>query len=105
MDAYEPEAEAADGVELFDLLMEQRADGRFELTPIVARWLADRADRVRAASPATPEAVAVTASVLHLLATEHAGEESTWGPAADKARSWLAGRPETASFDAEELLV
>ncbi|MCB9593028.1 MAG: VWA domain-containing protein [Sandaracinaceae bacterium] len=81
-------AEASDRV--FDLLMTQKADGRFERSRELDAWLGGRAAALVAAIAAHGEAIACTAIVLALLEAEAPERRSEWTPAADKARGWLA---------------
>jgi hypothetical protein len=86
---------------LFDVLMTQRADGSFARSPVLLAWLGgERIARLKAAVTRTAcdEAIAFTATVLHLLQREHGDREDEWKPAAAKARAWLAKQP--TQFDA-----
>lgn len=75
---------------VFDLLMTQKADGRFERSPLLLAWLgADRADALARAIAQHGEPL-VTAVVIALLAREAPDRESEWRPAVSKAERWLA---------------
>lgn len=88
---------------LYDLLMTQRADGRFESSPALLRWLGtERAARLAAATAQAGEASVVTALVVLLLEREASERSAEWKPAVHKARAWLAAQPTT--FDAASLL-
>lgn len=87
---------------LFDLLMTQKADGRFETSAELTAWLGARADRLSDAIARHTEPVAVTALVLALLEREAEDRESEWRLAADKATAWLGDRG--ADVDVDTLL-
>ncbi|MDQ3036819.1 MAG: hypothetical protein M3Y87_30780, partial [Myxococcota bacterium] len=78
---------------VFDLLMTQKADGRFERTPTLDAWLgAARRAPLDAAIATHGEALACTAVVIALLEAEAADRDSEWRPAVDKAKAWLAAK-------------
>jgi Ca-activated chloride channel family protein len=88
---------------LYDLLMTQRADGRFESSPALLRWLGlERAARLAAAIAEVGEAAVVTALVVLLLEREAQDRGAEWRPAVHKARRWLAAHAKT--FDASCVL-
>ena len=74
---------------LYDLLLTQRADGSFLLTPALEGWLGNRAKRVRKEADKLGEALVATAVVVALLAAEMADREAEWKMAAGKAKKWL----------------
>lgn len=83
-----PAPEATDRV--FDVLMTQKADGRFARSAVLDAWLgAARATKLDDAIANHGEA-AVTAVIVVLLAREAADRESEWRPAVRKAERWLA---------------
>ena len=89
---------------LFALLMTQRADGSFARSFVLTAWLGPEREAhlgAALASAGVEEAIAITATVLHLLQREHSDREDEWRPAAAKARAWLAKQP--AQFDASAL--
>jgi Ca-activated chloride channel family protein len=82
---------AAASDRVFDLLMTQKADGRFVRSPLLEQWLgSSRAARLLDAIRDHGEASAVTAVVVALLAKEAPERESEWRPAVRKAEAWLA---------------
>ena len=88
-----PLAEASGGDRLFDLLMTQRADGSFVTSPLLESWLGpERSARLAAACREHGEPLAVTLTVLALLAKEEPARASEWQPAALKARAFCAGK-------------
>jgi hypothetical protein len=88
---------------VFDLLMTQRADGRFERSDALRAWLdAAREAALQAAIEVHGEAIAVTALVVAVLVAEAAERESEWLPAVTKARAWLAAQG--ATLDGAQLI-
>ena len=94
----EMEAEAVSAPEstdrLYDLLLTQRADGSFLLTPALESWLGNRAKQVREEAKKRGEALVATAVVVALLATEMADREGEWKMGVEKAKKWLAKQGE-----------
>lgn len=86
---------------VFDVLMTQRADGRFERSGALDAQLGDRASELDAAVAAHGEGV-ITAVVIALLEREAPEREAEWRPAVDKARRYLATL--TLGFDASSIL-
>lgn len=83
---------------LFDLLMTQKADGRFAtLSPALTAILGRRAGRLSGASDSD-----VTAVVVALLRREFADDQATWAAAVTKAERWLASNPP--SVDASSVI-
>ena len=74
---------------VFDLLMTQKADGRFLPSPELDAWLGGRATKLADAIAKHGEAI-VTAVVIALFDREARGRESEWRPAVGKAERWLA---------------
>ncbi|MCC6621542.1 MAG: VWA domain-containing protein [Deltaproteobacteria bacterium] len=85
---------------LYDVLLTQGPDGAFTLSPPLAAWCGDRADRVRTAAAADGEARVATAVVLFLLERDEGARRDEWRAAADKARAFLQ---RAGAFDAAAL--
>ena len=79
---------------LYDLLLTQRANGTFLLTPALESWLGDRARRVRKEVEKRDEALVATAVVVALVAAEMADRREEWKMAMEKAKKWLAKQAE-----------
>lgn len=77
---------------VFDLLMTQKADGRFERSPVLDAWLGSERVGKLAALVAQHGEAAITAVVVALLAREAPERESEWRPAVAKAERWLTKR-------------
>lgn len=93
--------EAADGGDrVFELLMTQKADGRFERSPTLDAWLgASRNARLESVIATHGESIACTALVIALLEAEARDRESEWRLAVDKARAWLAANGATVDVE------
>jgi hypothetical protein len=87
---------------LFDLLMTQKADGRFARSRWLDFWLGARGAKLDEAIAAHGEAIAVTAVVIALLARDEASREAEWKPAVTKAKAFLAAQG--ATFDGASIL-
>ncbi len=87
---------------LYALLMTQKADGSFRLTPALRDRLGPILAAVERAAAEHGEAFVATAVVVALLERDEAAREGEWRAAARKARKWLERQP--ARFDAEALL-
>lgn len=95
-------AEPAPVDRVFDLLMTQKADGRFERSAVLDAWLgADRVAKLDAALTSHGDGV-ITALVVALLEREAADREDEWRPAVTKARAWLAANP--VDFDPQSVI-
>jgi Ca-activated chloride channel family protein len=79
---------------VFDLLMTQKADGRFERSKELDAWLGVRVAKLESAIHTHGDAVVCTAVVIALLEAEASERESEWRPAVTKAKAWLVGKPE-----------
>ena len=87
---------------LFELLLGQRADGSFRMTPILEIWLGARIGAVKSAIDEHGEALVVTAVVIALLHKEASARAAEWTPAVRKARRWLDKQGQ--QFDGADLL-
>ena len=88
---------------LYALLMTQKADGSFRMSPTLEKWLgSNRLAAIEDAVTRHGEAVVATAVVIGLLGRDEASREDQWRPAIAKARKWLA-RQDT-DFEAGPLL-
>jgi Ca-activated chloride channel family protein len=87
---------------LFDVLMTQHADGRFEPSDALAVLLGPTlADRLEEAAETHPPALVATAVLVAWLPVHRAERSAEWTPAVRKAEAWLATQP---AFDATPLL-
>jgi hypothetical protein len=88
---------------LFDLLMTQRADGSFPVSPVLRDWLgSERAERMSKACAQHGEALVVTSVVIELIQLDEARRASEWTPALAKARGFCA--KQVAPFDPAAIL-
>ena len=87
---------------LYALLMTQKANGSFHLSPILEDWLGSDLAAVESAAAEHGEAEVATAVAVALLERDMASRSGEWQPAARKARKWLESQG--ADFDAEALL-
>jgi len=92
LDWMEVEEKAhGDGADvLFDLLLEQRADGSFTLSAALRRYLAATWTQIQAAAKAHGEQRVATTLVLTVLERKAADRKAEWSAAARKAEAWLA---------------
>ena len=95
-------APQGDSDRLFELLLGQRADGSFRMTPILEIWLGSRVGAVKAAMATHGDALVATAVVVALLHKEASDRTAEWTPAVRKARRWLDRQGQ--QFDGAALL-
>lgn len=82
-----------DEMVFFELLMSQKADGRFPSSGALKSWLGSDLAKVTAAAQAHAEPDVVwTVVALALLARRVSDRRDEWSTASTKARRWLAGR-------------
>ena len=84
------------------LLMTQKADGSFLLSPVLEEWLGSAFAAVERAAGDHGEALVATAVAVALLERDEASRADEWRPAVKKARRWLARQG--SSFDAGAVL-
>lgn len=87
---------------LWALLMTQKADGSFLLSPVLEEWLGPAFAAIERAAGDHGEALVATAVAVALLERDEASRADEWRPAARKARKWLARQG--SSFDAGAVL-
>jgi Ca-activated chloride channel family protein len=87
---------------LFELLLTQKADGSFLLSPVLEQMLGSSLAAVQSAIATDGEAVVITAVVLELLSRRFATRKGEWKPAAKKMKRWI--KKARASFDASSVL-
>ena len=91
-----PAAPAASTDRMYAVLMTQKANGSFRLSPALEQWLGSVVDAVRRAAGEHGEEQVVTAVVIALLERDEEARRDEWRPAVRKARKWLqrSGVPE-----------
>jgi hypothetical protein len=98
-----PEARPAAAEDrLYELLLTQKADGSFPLSPVLGEWLGSALAAVEEAAARYGEAVVATSLALALLERDEAKRRDEWRSAAEKARGWLSRQG--SRFEAAEIL-
>ncbi len=95
-------AEPATDDRVWGLLMTQKADGSFRLSPVLEEWLGSAYAAAERAAGDDGEAVVATAVAVALLERDEASRADEWRPAVKKARKWLARQG--SSFDPDTVL-
>ncbi len=104
MGASAPAESGASADRMFELLLTQRADGSFMLSPILRIWLGGCMAAVNAAIATHGEAPVATAVVVALLRRDAADRSAEWTLAVRKAERWLGSHAGNAAVDGTALI-